>query len=116
LILLKSEFSCLGKVELNMKIALIFAALLAALPAAAQPGGDADRAYDNVVAARKALQQAEMAQEQGVEPREGERQGIAGGKSRLGDEYWQRQESLQRNVEAARKRLDEALARWHQLR
>ena len=97
-------------------LAIGLAALLAALPAAAQIGGDADRAYDEVVAARRALQQVEMAQEQGVEPREGERQGIGGGRSRLGDDYWQRQEVLQRNVESARKRLDEALARWHQLR
>jgi hypothetical protein len=96
--------------------AIGLAALLAVSPAAAQTGGDADRAYDDVVVARRALQQAELAQEQGVEPREGERQGLGGGRSRLGEEYWQRQEVLQRNAESARKRLDEALARWRQLR
>ena len=79
-------------------------------------GSNADRAYDEVVAARKALQEAQMAQDQGVEPREGERLGIAGGRSRLTDEYWQRQERLAQDVEAARKRLDEALARWRAVR
>lgn len=116
------------------------AALLAALPAAAQPMenelvlitrvGDSallrvadtgapanvDDAYDRVVAARRALQQAEMAQEQGVEPREGERQGVASGRSRLTDEYWHRQERLTQDVEAARKQLDQALARWRAVR
>jgi hypothetical protein len=77
---------------------------------------NADGAYEEVVAARKALQEAEMAQEKGVEPLEGERQGTAGGRSRLSDEYLERQQRLERNVEAARKRVDEALARWRELR
>jgi hypothetical protein len=80
-------------------------------------GSNADRAYDEVVAARKALQEAQMAQDQGIEPREGERLGTGRrGRSRLTDEYWQRQERLAQDVEAARKQLDEALARWRDVR
>jgi hypothetical protein len=37
-------------------------------------------------------------------------------RSRLGDEYWERQERLAKDVELARKRHDEAPARWNALR
>ena len=98
----------------------IFLAFTAALllPAFAQAPApaSADEAYDQVVLARKTLQEAEMAQERGVEPLEGERVGTERGKSRLTEEYWQRQERLAQQVERARQRVDEALARWHALR
>ena len=57
--------------------------------------------------ARKRLQDAEAAREKGKEPLEGERQGIAGGGSRLNEAYFARQKSLEDAVEAARKALAE---------
>jgi hypothetical protein len=39
--------------------------------------------------------------------------GVAGGGSRLGPEYFARQEALEKDVEAARARLDQAYRRWH---
>lgn len=62
-----------------------------------------------VEAATKQLQDAEAAREAGKEPLPGERLGIAtGGRTRLTDEYWARQKTLEEAVEAARKRLDQA--------
>jgi len=96
-------------------LAIMAAALLPALAEERAPG-NAEEAYDQVVTARKTLQEAELAQERGVQPREGERQGLSGGRSRLSEEYWLRQQHLRSNVEDARKGLDEALERWHRLR
>jgi hypothetical protein len=67
-----------------------------------------DAAYRELEAARKQLQEAEAALEAGREPLPGERLGIVGGKSRLTDEYWERQKKLEAAVEAARKRLETA--------
>jgi hypothetical protein len=39
-----------------------------------------------------------------------------GGGSRPSDEYWERQKQLEDDVERARKRLDEAIARWNAVR
>jgi len=74
------------------------------------------RAYDEVLSARAVLQEAEAAREKGVEPLPGERLGTAGDYSRLAPVYWERQERLEKDVESARARLDEALARWNALR
>ena len=57
--------------------------------------------------AEQALRDAEAAQAAGKEPLPGERQGTAGGASRLTDEYWERQKALADAVAEARKRLDE---------
>jgi hypothetical protein len=57
--------------------------------------------------AERALRDAEAAQAAGKEPLPGERQGTAGGASRLTDEYWERQRALADAVAEARKRLDE---------
>lgn len=62
----------------------------------------------SVDAARKQLQQAEAARDGGKEPLPNERQGIAGGGSRLNEAYEARQKSLEAAVEAARKKLAEA--------
>ena len=71
-----------------MRVLLIGLALALAAAAPAQPGGsELDRAYDTV-----------------------------GGGSRLSDEYWERQKGLEADVERARKRLDEAIARWNAVR
>jgi len=56
--------------------------------------------------AEQALRDAEAAQVSGKEPLPGERQGTAGGASRLTDEYWQRQKALEDAVADARKRLE----------
>jgi hypothetical protein len=62
---------------------------------------------DEMQQAEKALRDAEAAQAAGKEPLPGERLGTAGGASRLTDEYWERQKSLEATVAEARKRLDE---------
>ena len=58
--------------------------------------------------ARIALKNAEAAREAGREPLPDERQGLAGGGSRLTEAYFARQKSLEAAVEAARQRLEEA--------
>lgn len=73
----------------------------AAAAAAAEKSGQA------LQAARKALAQAEAAQAAGKEPLPSERQGIAGGGSRLTEAYFARQKSLEAAVAQARKRLAE---------
>ncbi len=57
--------------------------------------------------AEQALRDAEAAQAAGKEPLPGERQGTAGGASRLTDEYWERQKALAAAVADARKRVEE---------
>jgi hypothetical protein len=94
-------------------------ALLAAISfalAGVAGGTELDRAYDALVVAHRSLEQAQAAREAGVEPQPGERIGIVGGGSRLSDEYWKRQKRLEEAVDLARKRLDEAIARWNALR
>ena len=100
-----------------MRVLLIGFALAFAAAAAAQPSGsELDRAYDEMLAAQIALQQAEAALQLGVEPQPGERLGIVGGGSRLSDEYWERQKRLEDEVEVARKGLDAAIVRWNSVR
>ena len=74
---------------------------------------EATRTYQAVTAAHLSLDQAESDRLQGIEPLPGERLGtVRPGQSRLSEKYWKRQAQLEENVERARKRLDEALARW----
>ncbi|MGQ0524656.1 MAG: DUF4124 domain-containing protein [Betaproteobacteria bacterium] len=54
------------------------------------------------------LKKAEAARETGKEPLPGERLGTATGASRLTDEYWARQKSLEAAVEAARRQVEQA--------
>lgn len=65
-----------------------------------------DKANQDVVAATDALRLAETRLETGVEPVEGERSG-----PRFRFEYFERQLALQREVDQAQRRLDEAFAR-----
>ncbi|MCI3951183.1 MAG: hypothetical protein K0R53_680 [Burkholderiales bacterium] len=58
-------------------------------------------------AAYAQLKKAEAARDAGKEPLPGERLGTATGASRLTDEYWVRQKSLDVAVENARKRVDD---------
>jgi hypothetical protein len=62
---------------------------------------------DEIQQAEKNLRDAEAAQATGKEPLPGERLGTAGGASRLTEEYWQRQKTLEASVAEARRRLDE---------
>ena len=98
---------------------MIFAALLgmAATIAAQQDRGAAlDRAYDEVLVARKLLLEAEERRQAGTDPLPGERLGIAGGGSRLSPAYFARQEQLGKDVDEARARLDKAYRRWNEVR
>lgn len=98
---------------------MIFSALLAvaASTAAQQDQRSAlDRAYDEVLAARKDLQEAEERQRAGTEPLPGERLGIVGGGSRLGPGYFARQAQLEKDVQDARARLDRAYRDWNEVR
>jgi hypothetical protein len=75
--------------------------------AAAKPRETAPQQSSPLEDARSQLKQAEAARESGKEPLPGERQGTAGGTSRLTDAYHARQKSLELGVEAARKRVEE---------
>ena len=75
--------------------------------AAAKPPPETAPQQSPIEEARKQLKQAEAAREAGKEPLAGERQGTAGGTSRLTEAYFVRQKSLELAVEAARKRVEE---------
>jgi Tfp pilus assembly protein FimV len=98
------------------------------------------KAWTEVQDATRALAAAEARQRAGVEPREGERLGVASGtappaaggvppsgppatggamsghRGRPSPEYVARMEALEADVKAARQRLDAALSRYNQLR
>lgn len=99
-----------------MRAWLVGMSAVFAITALAQSASELDRAYDEMLAAQTALQRAEAARAQGVEPLEGERLGTSGGQSRLGDAYWERQKRLDEEVERARQRLQQALERWNAVR
>ena len=62
---------------------------------------------DKVQAAEQALRDAEAARAAGKEPLASERIGTAGGASRLGELYFDRQRKLEEAVEKARRELDQ---------
>jgi hypothetical protein len=63
---------------------------------------------NDAAAAREALKAAEAARVAGQEPLPGERIGTAGGASRLTEDYFERQKKLEADVQAAKRRLEEA--------
>jgi len=65
---------------------------------------------DKVQSAEQTLRDAEAARAAGKEPLAGERIGTAGGGSRLGEAYFDRQRKLEEAVERARRELDAARA------
>ena len=83
---------------------------------AADRSSELDKAYQELVAAQIALEEAKDRREQVEEPESGERIGTAGGKSRLAPEYFERQRSTDRDLIAAELRYERALERWKQLR
>lgn len=101
-------------------LTLLLALCASAALAQAEPQDDRrsqlDKAYEQARAAEAALHAAEAKRDQGVEPQEGERSGTASGGSRLNDSYQARQAALEREVEAARRRYEEALRRWNDLK
>jgi len=98
-------------------IAAVFALCAAATVALAQARSEElERAYAEVVAAQKALDEARRKREEGVEPLPGERIGTVSGKSRLTEAYLERQKALEEEVRAAERRLAEAYRRWNDLK
>ena len=63
---------------------------------------------DKVQAAEQALRDAEAARAAGKEPLASERIGTAGGASRLGELYFDRQRKLEEAVDKARRELEQA--------
>ena len=78
--------------------------------------GQQDRAYAELQAALEGVRQAEAALAAGQEPLPGERLGTRSGFSRLGPEYFQRQQQLEANLQGARQRLEAARQAWQQVR
>ena len=81
------------------------------LEAANRRSAALDRAAQDVVDAFNALRAAEARRDEGVEPQDGDRSGRF-----LRGQYYQRLQALERDVQAAQARLDEALARRNALR
>jgi uncharacterized protein (DUF2126 family) len=75
-----------------------------------------DKAYEEARAAQIALQAAEAKRDQGAETQEGERTGSAAGGSRPNGNYFARQAILEQDLAQARKRYEEALKRWNDLK
>lgn len=103
-----------------MKRLLILVVILLAGSAFAQPqetrAAMLDRAYAEVLAAEAGLKAAEAKRDQGEEPQGGERSGTATGFSRLNENYFARQQALEQEVAAARKRYDDAVKSWNDLK
>jgi hypothetical protein len=103
-----------------MKRLLILVVILFASSAFAQPQETRtsmlDRAYAEVRAADAAVKAAEAKRDQGEEPQGGERSGTATGFSRLNENYFARQQALEQEIAAARKRYDDAVKRWNDLK
>ena len=70
-----------------------------------------DRAVQDIVVAHAELRAAEARREQAIEPIEGERRG-----RRYHPGYWERQQALQSDIDNARARLNDAIARRNELR
>lgn len=93
---------------------------VSAAPSATSGGAPKDDRLDAATLAvrnaAEALEAAKNKLEFGREPRENERQGTAGGRSRLNDQYFERIKELEKGVEDAQARLDEAYRARNNLR
>ena len=83
---------------------------------AADRSTELDKAYQELVAAQRALEEAKGQREQVEEPEPGERIGTAKGGSRLLPQYFERQRASARDLAAAEERYERALERWNRLR
>jgi len=101
-----------------MKRALVAILLCAGFcsVAAADRTTELDQAYQELVAAQRALDEAKGRREQVEEPEAGDRIGTAKGGSRLQPEYFERQRTAERDLAAAEERYSRALERWNNLR
>lgn len=99
-----------------MKRFLILLSMLLASAVGAQERSALDKAYEEARAAQTALQAAEARRDQGAETAEGERTGSATGGSRPNQYYFARQAVLEQDVLLARKRYEEAMKRWNDLK
>lgn len=101
-----------------MKRHVILAVLLAstAQAAALDRSAEIERAFENMVAAQKVLEEAKQRRERGTEPLPGERIGTVKGTSRLDPQYFERQRTLEHKVALAQWRYEQALERWNAVR
>jgi hypothetical protein len=100
-----------------MKRLLILLSFLVASTAAAQDRStQLDKAYEEARTAYNALKAAEARRDQGVESQPGERAGSAAGGSRPTESYFARQALLEQEAELARRRYEEAMKRWNDLK
>lgn len=79
-------------------------------PVKAAKKAEVDPREQRILAAEKALKDAEAAQAAGKEPTAGDRQGTVSGKQRLTEEYWARQKRLQDAVDQSRAYLEKLRA------
>ena len=102
---------------MNRILALLLTLYAGAALAQAQDTRSAlDKAYDDVRAADQALRLAEAKRDQATEPQPGERTATATGFSRLNDNYFARQATIEQEIAAAKKRYDDAVKRWNDLK
>jgi len=87
-----------------------------AAPATGDRGAALDKAQQELREARKSYDAALAAAEKGKEEEPGDRQGTAKGGSRFTGAYEARQASLKQQVDAARKRVEEAQRKVNDLR
>ena len=94
------------------RLAYLLLAFVTSVAAQTQsPTSALDKAYEEARAAYLALQEAQKRRDEGIAPESGERQGTASGGTRPTEAYLGRQAQLEREVELARRRYEEALKR-----
>ena len=97
-------------------LVLVFAAAAVGAAAAQSRVSELDRAYEEARAAAIALKDAQARRDQGIEPREGDRQGTSSGGTRATPQYLGRQQLLEHELEMAQRRYEAALKRWNDLK
>jgi hypothetical protein len=97
-------------------LVVVFSVLVAGVAAAQDRPSALDQAYEEARAAALALKEAETRRDQGIEAQEGDRQGTSSGGTRPTPQYLGRQQLLEQELEAARRRYEAALKRWNDLK
>ena len=98
------------------RLVFVFLLLAASAVTAQERMSDLDKAYEDARVECTALQDVEARREQGREPLPGERLGTVAGKSRLTQNYFERQAMLDQELERARERCEQAMKRWNDLK
>lgn len=96
-------------------LATLFVLAVAAGAADPKHSAELERAYQDMVAAQRVLEDAKQRRDR-LEPEEGERAGTAKGTRRLKPDYFERQRALEREVALAQWRYEQATERWTALR